>query len=62
MNKESWIREMKKWVNNMTPKERSEFDKGIEEMKGEICHLHGDVCQCSKETKMGYWKEMKGTK
>ena len=33
MNKESWIREMKKWVSNMTPKEKSDFDNGIKEMK-----------------------------
>jgi hypothetical protein len=34
MNKQSWIREMGEYVKNMTPKEKSNFDIGIEEMKG----------------------------
>ena len=36
MNKHYWIKEMEKWVNNMTPKEKLEFDKGVEEMKTEM--------------------------
>ena len=33
MNKHYWIKEMEKWVNNMTPKEKLEFDKEVEEIK-----------------------------
>ena len=34
MNKQSWLREMGEYVKNMTPKEKLEFEKGVEEMKG----------------------------
>ena len=33
MNNHYWVKEMEEWVNNMTPKEKLEFDKGVEEMK-----------------------------
>ena len=36
MNNHYWVKEMEKWVNNMTPKEKLEFDKGVEEMKTEM--------------------------
>ena len=62
MKKQSWIKEMEKHINNMTPKERLELDKGVEEMKGEICPLHGDVCECSEDTKRKNWNEREGTK
>jgi len=39
----------------MTPEEKFLFDKGVEEMKGEICSIHGDVCECSQDTKMEGW-------
>ena len=39
----------------MTPEEKFLFDKGVEEMKGEICSIHGDVCECSEDTKMEGW-------
>ena len=46
----------------MTPEEKMLLDKGVEEMKGEICGIHGDVCGCSEDTKRKYWNEMKRTK
>ena len=45
----------------MTPEEKMLLDKGVEEMKGEICGIHGDVCGCSEDTKRKYWNEVKGS-
>jgi hypothetical protein len=36
MNNHYWVKEMEEWFNNMTPKEKLEFDKGVEEMKTEM--------------------------
>ena len=49
------LRAMEKHINNMTPKERLEYDKVVEEMEGEICALHGDGCECSEDTKRKMW-------
>ena len=54
-------------IVKMTPKamtrlEKILFDMGVEEIKGEICSIHGDVCECSEDTKRKNWNEMKGTK
>ena len=49
-------------IEKMTPEERLDFDKGVEEMKGEICGIHGDVCECSEETKRKHWDKIEGTK
>jgi len=53
---------IQKEIEKMTPEERFDFDKGVEGMKGEICGIHGDVCECSEDTKRKSWNEMKGTK
>ena len=52
---------IQKDIEKMTPEERLDFDKGVEEMKGEICGIHGDVCECSEDTKRKYWNEVKGS-
>ena len=36
MNNHYWVKEMEEWFNNMTPKEKLEFDKVVEEMKTEM--------------------------
>ena len=36
-------------------KQRHLERKGVEKMKGEICSIHGDVCECSEDTKMEGW-------
>ncbi len=46
-------------IVKMTPEEKIVFDKGVEEMKGEICGIHGDVCECSEDTKRKTWEERK---
>ena len=46
-------------IVKMTPEEKIVFDKGVEEMKGEICGIHGDVCECSEDTKRKIWEDRK---
>ena len=47
---------MKKWVNNMTPKEKSEFDKGIKEMK----RMKGTRWVYKEEKEEEKWEETEG--
>ena len=32
------------------------WDKGVKQFEGECCPLHGDVCECSEDTKRGFWR------
>ena len=50
---------IEKEIEKMTPEEKIVFDKGVEEMKGEICGIHGDVCECSEDTKRKIWEDRK---
>ena len=61
MNNHYWVKEMEEWFNNMTPKEKLEFDKGVEEMKTEmfVNVVKKVVEKKSKPDKKTTWKKEK---
>ena len=52
-------------IENLSPEEKVEMEErsmnwNLRLKNGEICYIHGEVCECSKKEKLKTYKDIQG--